>query len=188
MWTMAGPEGAVEPWVTGIADAYCGSVPSEHDEGKNSLRFFNDGLRLATTKSLDCSGGCTISFDIRFGAPGNTQCMPMSDPNDGVEMQYRLDREVWTTFETFTAKKFGQKFLSWTHVRSKIDMVHSPRAMQRSVYIRWVQIDKYARACCSHWALDNVKVAGKEPVPQPVLQDGAQMEEVFDTKEYGMNP
>jgi hypothetical protein len=188
MWTMVGPSGAVEPWVTGIADAYCGSVPSAHDEGKNSLRFFNDGLRLATTKSLDCSGGCTISFDIRFGAPGNTQCMPMSDPNDGVELQYSLDREIWTTFETFTAKKFGQKFLSWTHVRSKIDMVHSPRAMKRSVYIRWVQIDKFARACCNHWALDNVKVAGKEPVPQPILQDGAQMEEVFDTKEYGMNP
>ena len=82
MWTMSE--------TTGRADQECGS------KSGNSLRFFNPGVRVATTKPVDIRNGADLKFYIRMGGSDGPACKKMSllykngikKLQDGIRVQF----------------------------------------------------------------------------------------------------
>ena len=85
MWTMGE--------TTGRADQECGS------KSGNSLRFFNPGVRVATTRSVDIRNGADLKFYIHMGGSDGPSCKKMSinyekdgqNLQDGIRVQYTHD-------------------------------------------------------------------------------------------------
>ena len=86
MWTMGE--------TTGRADQECGS------KSGNSLRFFNPGVRVATTKPVNIQHGADLKFYLHMGGSDSPSCKRMSltfDKNtqklsDGIRVQYTHDQ------------------------------------------------------------------------------------------------
>ena len=85
MWTMGE--------TTGRPDQECGS------KSGNSLRFFNPGVRVATTKALDIRYGADLKFYIHMGGSDGPACKKMSltfdkdgvKTQDGIRVQFTHD-------------------------------------------------------------------------------------------------
>ena len=178
---------------TGRVDKECGSV-----NGK-SLRFFNAGVRRASSKLLDLSYGANINFFMKFGAGEGPGCMMMNDFKDGVTLQYRTETSgktnettegMWKTLQDYSVATHGAKFRKgFANVSTIIiNWDKYPDAMTEKTRLRWIQHDENARPCCDHWALDNVVVKATPHPRRPIgLSADTLIEDSFDEPEFGAN-
>jgi hypothetical protein len=152
---------------TGVSDQVCGSVAG------NAMHFGNAGLRVATSHPVDASKGARLEFSIRFGG-SSINCGKFTDPeNDGVEVQYSVDGgATWKKLVRYIAAKWPQFASRFTEVNSVIvdDSSHAD-ALTRSTMFRWIQINRKARPCCGHWALDDVQIKSLESEGDVVVDD-----------------
>jgi len=129
----------------GIAAASCGTALNS----SNALYFNGDGVRQATTKSINTIGGGTISYYIKISGSGASPC-EMVDNGEDIVFEYSINNGIsWNNIQTLYAGSYSV----FTLIQSTI-----PAAAQNlNTKFRWRQLT-HSGSCCDHWSIDEVNI------------------------------
>lgn len=124
-----------------ISDA-CGSVAGE------ALYFNGNGIRSATTPTMDLSEGGMAHFALKIGA-GTAPCDD-ADPGEDVVLEYSVNGTTWIVLETLYEDAYPQFTL--------VDVEVPPLGSAGSTaQLRWRQLT-HSGAGQDNWSLDNLLI------------------------------
>ena len=156
MWTMEE--------TTGQADKACGAVFGA------SLHMKNSGPRIATSKPVDATKGIRVDFALRYGG-SSAQCGKMTTGSDGVEVQASADGgKTWKRMIRYDSADYGNMLKNFKRLSVTLDENNAQDLLTDTTMIRWIQ-PQNNKACCGHWALDNVAIWTLEEPGEIVIDD-----------------
>jgi hypothetical protein len=148
---------------SGLRANGCGSVTAPGASGGDYL-YFNADLtfpRMATTKWLNTSSGCVLSFFLRYGTDRNgTGCGDPTDESENVKLQYQIDGFAWIDIENYTTGGIHNPtrpgpFDRWSNRPICIPL--TPELKQSRIRFRWVQ-PRHDGRNQDNWMLDDVVI------------------------------
>ncbi len=127
---------------TGIASTSCGA-----DSG-NGLYFTNIGIRAATTKALNTSGGGVISFYLKI-ANGTFAPCESADFGENILLEYSINGTTWNNMTTYNEGNYA----NFTFITDTIPLA----GYSDSTYFRWRQQSNSGPGN-DNWAIDDVTI------------------------------
>ena len=117
--------------------------------GDNALYFGGDGVRSATTKTLNTIGGGNIAFYIKISGSGGSPC-EQADYGEDVVLEYSTNNSsIWNIIQTYYTGSYSY----FTAVQTSIPI----GAQSFNTNFRWRQLT-HSGSCCDHWSIDEVNI------------------------------
>ena len=151
---------------------------------------------MATTKKLDIKHGADIAFWMSYGDSSNLNCFGISDPDDGVEIQYSIDEgKSWKQLNDYPFSKYGEILTQngGANLTATIDYDHNPEAMTKQTKFRFRQHKTNSNACCNQWALGSISIdaypypEAPKPVAGQKIVDSFGLKDTERKNRWGMD-
>lgn len=133
----------------------------------NALHFRGNGVRQATTSTVDVSNGGFVFFDFRGGNEDIDGSAFWEDVDNGENavLEYSTNGVNFTTINTIDIiqSRFDAPTTTWHSVAVAIPA----GAQTTSTAFRWRQLAHSGSNSWDHWAIDNVRIDAAAAVPEP---------------------